>query len=152
LAISAHGPVLPRLNFADFQHIGGGTILARALGMMMTQTDTRHAVPTGRSLRKVMVVGNNPHHRVLETVANTGSYDVVIVESTARAYSHIKRVVPTLVVLCLGLDDPDACHVLSMLKLDSATSTIPVVTYSMAMDGLDETADPGGDEITLVVN
>jgi DNA-binding response OmpR family regulator len=119
--------------------------------MMMTQTDTRDAVPTGRPLRKVMVVGNNPHQRVLETVANAGTYDVVIVESTARAYSHIKRVVPTLVVLCLGLDDPEACHVLSMLKLDSSTSDIPVVTYAMAVDGIDENT-PYGEEITLVVN
>ena len=106
--------------------------------MMMTPTDTCHAVPTGRPLRSVLVVGNNPHQRVLETVANAGTYDVVIVESPARAYSHIKRVVPTLVVLCLGLDDPEACHVLSMLKLDSSTSDIPVVTYAMVADGIDE--------------
>ena len=118
----------------------------------MTHTDTRNATPTGRSLRKVMIVGNNPHQRVLETVANTGAYDVVIVESTARAYSHIKRVTPTLVVLCLGLDDPDACHVLSMLKLDSATSDIPVVTYAMAVDGIDENTPSGGEEVTLVLN
>jgi DNA-binding response OmpR family regulator len=119
---------------------------------MMTHSDTHHAVPTGRSLRKVMIVGNNPHQRVLETVANTGSYDVVIVESTARAYSAVKRVVPTLVVLCLGLDDPEACHVLSMLKLDSATSCIPVVTYAMAVDGVDEMTPAVGEEITLVLN
>ena len=120
--------------------------------MTTTHTDTHHAAPTVRPLRRVMVVGNNPHQRVLETVANAGLYDVVIVESTARAYSHIKRVVPTLVVLCMSLDDPDSCHVLSMLKLDSATSTIPVVTYSMAMDGLEENSPAAGDEVTLVVN
>jgi len=119
---------------------------------MMTHTDTRHTVRTVCPLRKVMIVGNNPHQRILETVANAGSYDVIIVESTARAYSHIKRVVPTLVVLCLGLDDPDACHVLSMLKLDSATSDIPVVTYAMAVDGIDETTSCDGEEATLVVN
>ena len=116
---------------------------------MMTYTDTHHAVATTSPLRMVMVVGNNPHQRVLETVANAGNYDVIIVESTARAYSHIKRVAPTLVVLCLDLDDPDACHVLSMLKLDSATSTIPVVTYTMTDEGDDEMS---GEEIQLVLN
>lgn len=121
---------------------------------MMTHTESAHAIATTRPLRKVMIVGNRPHQRVLETVANAGNYDVVIVESTARAYSHIKRVVPTLVVLCLGIDDPDGCHVLSMLKLDSATSAIPVVTYTMggeadAGEGADEMS---GEQVVLVLN
>jgi CheY-like chemotaxis protein len=99
---------------------------------MMTFTDTGHAAAATHALRKVVIVGNAPNQRVLETVANAGNYDVVIVESTARAYSHIKRVVPTLVVMCVDVDDPDGCQVLSMLKLDSATAAIPIVTYSMS--------------------
>jgi len=151
LAISVHLPADIRLDSADFHDICDGTILAITLAMM-THTDNRHTVPTPRPLRKIMVVGNQPHQRVLETVADAGNYDVVIVESTARAYSHIKRVVPTLVVLYLDLDDPDSCHVLSMLKLDSATSTIPVVTYTTA--GEDDPGDDGesGEELTLVMN
>ena len=86
--------------------------------------------PTTRTLRKVMVVGRQPNQRVLETLADAGDYDVVIVEATTRAYSHIKRVVPNVIVLCLEIDDPDGCHLLSMLKLDSATSWIPVMTYA----------------------
>src|SRR5262245_34256523 len=101
---------------------------------MMTFTDTSHAAAATHALRKVVIVGNAPNQRVLETVANAGNYDVVIVESTARAYSHIKRVVPTLVVMCVDVDDTDSCQVLSMLKLDSATAAIPVVTYTMSGD------------------
>jgi len=93
--------------------------------------------PTTRTLRKVMVVGRQPNQRVLETLADAGDYDVVIVEATTRAYSHIKRVVPNVIVLCLEIDDPDGCHLLSMLKLDSATSWIPVMTCAVA-DGDDE--------------
>jgi PleD family two-component response regulator len=147
LAISVHLPADIWLDSADFLGIRGGTILAFTLAMM-THTDTRQALPTRPPLRKVMVVGNQPHQRVLETVADAGSYDVIIVESTARAYSHIKRVVPTLVILCLDLDDPEGCHVLSMLKLDSATSEIPVLT--MAGEADDE--EMGGEEVALVMN
>ena len=109
---------------------------------MMTYTDTSHAAPATHALRKVVIVGNAPNQRVLETVANTGNYDIVIVESTARAYSHIKRVVPTLVVMCVDVDDPDGCQVLSMLKLDSATAAIPVVTCTMSEES-------GGEEYEL---
>jgi len=119
---------------------------------MMTFTDTSHAAAATHALRKVVVVGNAPHQRVLETVANAGNYDVVIVESTARAYSHIKRVIPTLVVMCLDVDDPEGCQVLSMLKLDSATATIPVVTYTISAEtGGDEECE-GCEEIALIMN
>jgi hypothetical protein len=83
------------------------------------------------------------------------------VESTARAYSHIKRVVPTLVVMCVDVDDPDGCQVLSMLKLDSATAAIPIVTYSMSgeNDGGEESENesvpetaPEFEHIPLVMN
>jgi CheY-like chemotaxis protein len=117
---------------------------------MMTYTECAYAGPTRPPLRKVMVVGSQPNQRVLETLADAGDYDVVIVESAARAYSHIKRVIPNLVVLCLDVDDPDGCHVLSMLKLDSATSWIPVVTYAMASETSDE--EPSREDILISMN
>lgn len=107
---------------------------------MMTHTQPTYVRPTTPALRKVMIVGSEPHQRLLETLADAGDYDVVIVESAARAYSHIKRVIPNLVVLCLDVNDLDGCHVLSMLKLDSATSWIPVVTYAMTNDQSGEEA------------
>ena len=118
---------------------------------MMTFTDTSHPAAATQALRKVVIVGNAPNQRVLETVANVGNYDVVIVESTARAYSHIKRVVPTLVVMCVDVDDPDGCQVLSMLKLDSVTATIPVVTYSMAGENDLEEGEEA-EPISLIMN
>ena len=117
---------------------------------MMTPTEYAYAGLTKPALRKVMVVGSQPNQRVLETLADAGDYDVVIVESAARAYSHIKRVIPNLVVLCLDVDDPDGCHVLSMLKLDSATSWIPVVTYAMESDMSDE--EPSREDILISMN
>jgi two-component system phosphate regulon response regulator PhoB len=81
--------------------------------------------------QKVVIInGNAEILESLETVLDAGHYDVVFVESTAHAYSQIKRVQPNLAILCLGLDDPDGLQVLSMLKLDADTREIPVVTYT----------------------
>jgi CheY-like chemotaxis protein len=135
---------------APARAIHNGTNLATHAGMM-TYTETGYAAPATHALRKVVIVGNTPNRRVLETVANAGNYDVVIVESTARAYSHIKRVVPTLVVMCVDVDDPDGCQVLSMLKLDSATATIPIVTYSMSDENRVEECE-GIEQISLIMN
>ena len=41
----------------------------------------------------------------LENVLEAGHYDVVFVESSAHAYSQIKRVQPNLVILCVRIDD-----------------------------------------------
>ena len=54
-------------------------------------------------------------------------HDIVFPDSLAHGYSHIKRVRPDRVVLCLSDHDVDGCQVLSMLMLDSETCRIPVV-------------------------
>jgi CheY-like chemotaxis protein len=66
----------------------------------------------------------------LETVLE-GHCDVVFVESSAHAYSQIKRVQPNLVILCVQLHDMSGLQVLSMLRMDEETRHIPVVTYGM---------------------
>lgn len=81
------------------------------------------------TVRKVVVVSRHPLLQpVLDTVQDAGNYDLVFVESIGNAYSHIKRVAPDLVIVYLEIDDSDTIQVLSMLKLDSGTSSIPVVT------------------------
>jgi CheY-like chemotaxis protein len=99
-----------------------------------TADSIRHAsaaAPRVAPTQKVVIInGNAEILESLETVLDAGHYDVVFVESTARAYSQIKRVQPNLAILCLGMDDPDGLQVLSMLKLDAETRAIPVVTYT----------------------
>lgn len=93
----------------------------------------------------VMVVnGRESAMRLLESVLVAGRYDVVFVESTAHAYSHIKRVQPGLVILCTDLRDTDGFQVLSMLRLDDATRGIPVLTCTTDDD--DDAADNALDE------
>ena len=56
-------------------------------------------------------------------------HDIVLVEPTDHAYSHIKQIRPDLVIVCMSSDDVDGCRVLSMLALDGETSAIPVVAH-----------------------
>jgi PleD family two-component response regulator len=88
----------------------------------------------GATQRVLIVNGSGDVLDVLEPVLDAGNYDVVFVESSAHAYSQIKRVQPDLVILCLAMDDAEALAVLSMLKLDEETRDIPVVTYTTAGD------------------
>ncbi|HET7776926.1 MAG TPA: hypothetical protein VFL07_00095, partial [Rudaea sp.] len=55
--------------------------------------------------RVVIINGSSEILELLETVLDAGHYDVIFVESSARAYSQIKRVQPELVILCVGMDD-----------------------------------------------
>jgi PleD family two-component response regulator len=114
--------------------------------MMMMNTTTIGSTTTADTDRstaaqKVVIVnGSTDMMTLLETVLDAGNYDVVFVESNEHAYSHIKRVQPNLVVLCMRIEDRDGFQVLSMLKLDDETRRIPVVTYTTEYEGqeLDE--------------
>jgi PleD family two-component response regulator len=101
--------------------------------------------------QKVVIVnGSAEILELLETVLDAGHYDVVFVESSAHAYSQIKRVQPNLVILCIRIDDPDGFQVLSMLKLDADTRDIPVLTYTTEYDGgepEEEVSEPSDHEM-----
>ena len=89
-------------------------------------------------VQKVVVVnGNTEVLGMLETVLDAGRYDMVFVESSDRAYSQIKKVVPNLVILCTRIEELDGFQLLTMLKLDSATKDIPVLTYTTEYEGQD---------------
>ena len=61
---------------------------------------------------------------------DTNDYDVLVVESMARGYSRIKELKPDLVIVYLEIDDSAVCQLLSMLRVDSDTSAIPVLTWA----------------------
>jgi PleD family two-component response regulator len=100
-----------------------------------TRTTGDH-VSTSPATQKVVIVnGSTDMLTLLETVLDAGHYDVVFVESSEHAYSHIKRVQPNLVILCMRIEDRDGFQVLSMLKLDDETRRIPVLTYTTEYEG-----------------
>ena len=89
-------------------------------------------------VQKVVVVnGNTEVLGMLETVLDAGRYDMVFVESSDRAYSQIKRVVPQLVILCTRIDELAGFQLLTMLKLDPDTRHVPVLTYTTECEGQD---------------
>src|ERR1700739_222475 len=101
-----------------------------------------------RASQKVLIVnGTSDVLELLENVLDAGHYDVVFVESSAHAYSQIKRVQPHLVILCVRIDDPDSLQVLSMLTRAEEPRAIRVLTYtteyggSNAEDGVSEPSD-----------
>jgi CheY-like chemotaxis protein len=126
--------------------------------MMMTNTTTTAtsttaagSVTASTASQKVVIVnGSTDMLTLLETVLEAGHYDVVFVESNEHAYSHIKRVQPNLVILCMGIEERDAFQVLSMLKLDDETRQIPVVTYTTEYEGQeDEEEVPDASEFEI---
>jgi CheY-like chemotaxis protein len=120
---------------------------------MLTNATAGTIATTGRrdarliAAQKVVIVNGSPEVlELFETVLEAGRYDVVFVESSAHAYSQIKRVQPHLVILCVRIDEPEGFQVLSMLKLDGDTSSIPVLTYTTeyeGQDGPEETSERG---------
>jgi len=101
---------------------------------MMTTTPAERLTESAAvmpAVQKVVIInGNAAILDLVETALDAGHYDVVFVESSRHAYSQIKRVQPNLVILCLHVDDMDGFQVLSMLKLDEDTRSIPVLTYT----------------------
>jgi len=113
---------------------------------MMTTTDIQVPKTVRATSQQVVVVSKQSQlNGLLETVLDAGQYDIVFVESTERAYSHIKRLTPHLIIVCLDIDDLDGFQVLSMLKLDTETRDIPLVTCTSSQDDeetTDESLDP----------
>jgi CheY-like chemotaxis protein len=107
---------------------------------MLTNTPVPHS-----NVRTIMIVnGGDAAIHLLDAVLDAGRYDVVFVESTGHAYSQIKRLKPSLVVLCTDFERLDGFHVLSMLKLDEETRYIPVMTCTADFN---EEGSTGDDEI-----
>jgi PleD family two-component response regulator len=138
----------------DAPSLGLLLVLSRArteAETMMTTTDARTPMAVRSASQQVVVVSKQSQlNALLETVLDAGQYDVVFVESTEHAYSHIKRLTPHLIIVCLDIDDLDGFQVLSMLKLDADTKGIPVVTCTMQQDDeatQDESLDPPDDDV-----
>lgn len=104
----------------------------RKVESTMADTDRLAA----KSVQKVVVVdGNAEVLGMLESVLDAGRYDMVFVESSGHAYSQIKKVLPNLVIVCARIEQLESFQLLTMLKLDSETRDIPVLTYTTEYEG-----------------
>lgn len=94
------------------------------------------SVRTAKGLKRVMIVnGTADVLDLLEGVLDSGRYDVVFAESSAHAYTQIRRIRPELVILCVRIEDLTGFRLLTMLKLDEETAAIPVLTYTTEYEG-----------------
>ena len=109
---------------------------------MSTAPQATHRHTATLPQKVVVVNGTSEILDLFESVLDAGRYDMVFVESSAHAYTRIKGVQPDLVILCMRLDDADAFHLLSMLKLDDDTRRIPIVTYAQEFDTGSDAPDP----------
>ena len=94
---------------------------------MLTQpaAKRRQAIARTRPLRTIIVVGR-PGQQLPESAFESLDYDIVVLEPLTRAYTQIKRVIPAMIIMCLSLDDHESYQLLSMLKLDRETASIPI--------------------------
>ena len=87
-------------------------------------------------MQKVVIVNGSPDViELLEPVLDGPCYDLVFVDSRDNAYTTIRQARPDLVILCLRIEDVDGFNVISMLKLDDTTRSIPVLTYTTEHEG-----------------
>jgi CheY-like chemotaxis protein len=96
---------------------------------MMTSVQRIESAASNSALLTVAIVGTQINPDALAVHLPVNHCQLVIIESTNHAYSTIKQVAPHLVVLCIDFDDAGGLQVLSMLKADRNTATIPVWTY-----------------------
>jgi PleD family two-component response regulator len=120
-------------------------MLTNPRGSSETSSVIREASPVSVSApQKVVIVnGSAAIMGLVESILDAGRYDIVFVESSARAYSAIKRVRPGLVILCVSVEEMGGFQVLSMLKLDDETRHIPILTYAAEYDGRNKSDDEG---------
>ena len=81
-------------------------------------------------IQTVVAVSGDPlRAELLDALVNDDNdFDVIVVESIARAYSRIKQLTPDLVIVFCDINDTAACQLLSMLKTDVDLSSVFVVT------------------------
>jgi response regulator RpfG family c-di-GMP phosphodiesterase len=89
----------------------------------------------GSPLNVVAVSNDVLRPELLDMLLVDGSsYDVIVVESIARAYSRVRELRADLIVLFMEIDDEDACRLLSMLHNDRALRGIRVVVCATSPD------------------
>jgi PleD family two-component response regulator len=108
----------------------------------MPQPLARGSVAT-RPVGSAVIVASDGRRAaaLLNQLLSAAPFDVIAVESSAHAYSRIRRMQPAVVVVSIVGDDPGAFQVLSMLAIDEGTRRIPVLIDADAEgQGLDEAA------------
>src|SRR4026209_567793 len=87
--------------------------------------------------RRAVAVSGHWEHAALDVVMDSPDIDIAIFESPATAFARIKQETPSAVIINLSFDSTTEFHLLTVLKLDRETASIPIWTYSDIRDGQD---------------
>ena len=87
-----------------------------------------------RARRTAVVVTRHPEHAALDVVMDSPDIDIAIFESPAAAFTRIKREQPAAVIISLSFDSTTEFLLLTLLKLDRETASIPVWTCADLRD------------------
>jgi hypothetical protein len=91
--------------------------------------------PSPRSSSRVAVIASDPATLLAVTMTlDAWAYHLLLLDSHLDAYGDLKRFRPDLIVFCSRPDSPEACQLLTLLKLDAVTRDIPVETFECEVD------------------
>ena len=91
---------------------------------------TPNLVPRDRSRQLAVFVGGGTDAlAVVEPVLDGRAYDIEFVDADDEPYATIAALKPDIVVVSLELDEIANFQLLTMLRLDPLTASIPVLSY-----------------------
>ena len=89
----------------------------------------RDRSPANSARQLAVFVGGADSLAVVEPVLEGRAYDVEFVAADDEPYATIAALRPDLVVVSLALDEIAGFQLLTMLRLDPETASIPVLSY-----------------------
>lgn len=92
----------------------------------------------------LIVGGGGDVLSAVEMVLDGRTWAVEFVALDDEPYATVVAMRPDLVVVSLGLDQPQGFSLLSMLRLDPRTASIPVLSYVPGVNGEDDEEDTAG--------
>jgi len=84
--------------------------------------------------RTAVVVTSHPEHDALDVIMDSPDIDIAIFESPATAFARIKHEQPAAVIINLSFDSATEFLLLTVLKLDRETASIPIWTCADLRD------------------
>jgi PleD family two-component response regulator len=88
----------------------------------------------GQAARTAVVVTSHPEYDALDVVMDSPDIDIAIFESPATAFARIKQERPSAVIISLSFDSATEFLLLTLLKLDRETASIPIWTCADLCD------------------